>query len=112
MPKSIIRNFQHRIKFLENFASSEIDQERWQEKILVYAEVKPFSDDRFITIEHLSFGHVMTEGYYIFKIRFIENINTKMQILFRNRYFEIKRIVNISEKSKFLNIIGLEIYVS
>lgn len=112
MPKSIISNFQHRIKFLENFANSEIEQDRWQEKFSAYAEIKPFSDDRFISIEHLNFGHVITEGYYIFKIRFIENINIKMRILFRNRYFEIKRIVNVSEKNKFLNVIGLEIYVS
>ncbi len=35
-----------------------------------------------------------------------------MRILFKERKFEIKRIINIEEKSKFLNIIALEIYVS
>ncbi|HJD65458.1 MAG TPA: head-tail adaptor protein [Rickettsia endosymbiont of Diachasma alloeum] len=41
-----------------------------------------------------------------------QNITTKMRILFKEREFEIKRIINVEEKSKFLNIIALEIYVS
>ncbi|WP_341764540.1 phage head closure protein [Candidatus Tisiphia endosymbiont of Beris chalybata] len=112
MKKSIARNFQHQVKFLENFATNELEHERWQEKFAVYAEIKPICENRFIAIEHLSFGHVMTEGYYSFKIRFIKNITTNMRILFKERYFEIKRIINILEQDKFLNIIGLEIYVS
>ncbi|WP_375327107.1 head-tail adaptor protein [Candidatus Tisiphia endosymbiont of Nemotelus uliginosus] len=112
MQKSIARNLQHQIKFLENFSINELDQDRWQEKFAAYAEIKPICDNRFIAMEHLSFGHVMTEGYYIFKIRFIKNINTNMRILFKERYFEIKRIINVVEQNKFLNVIGLEIYVS
>ncbi|XVN41865.1 MAG: hypothetical protein RCO49_05350 [Rickettsia endosymbiont of Argas persicus] len=35
-----------------------------------------------------------------------------MRILFKEREFEIKRIIDVEEKNKFLNIIVLEIYVS
>ncbi len=112
MKKIILRNFQHQIKFLENFATSDLEQEKWQEKFAGYAEVNPICDNRFIAIDHLSFGHIMTEGYYLFKTRFIKNVNTNMRILFKKRYFEIKRIINILEQNKFLHIIGLEIYVS
>lgn len=112
MKKIIARNFQHHIKFLENFSRSDLEQEKWQEKFASYAEIKPLCDNRFIPIEHLSFGHIMTEGYYLFKIRFIKNVSTNMRILFKERYFEIKRIINILEQDKFLHIIGLEIYVS
>lgn len=110
MRKSITRNLQHQIKILENFSTSEIEEEKWQEKFTSYAEIRPISDSRFNMLENLNFGHVMTEGYYIFKIRFIKGITTKMLISFRNRRFEIKRIINIAERSKFLNIIGLEVY--
>lgn len=112
MTKSIVRNFQHQIKFLENFAASSIDKDRWEEKLTVYAEIKPLCDNKFIALENISFGHVITEGFFLFKVRFIKNITTKMRILFKERQFEIKRIINVNEKSKFLNIIALEIYVS
>ncbi|MFY9589575.1 phage head closure protein [Rickettsia endosymbiont of Halotydeus destructor] len=111
MTKSIVRNFQHQIKFLENFAANVIDKDRWEEKLTVYAEIKPLCDNKFIALENISFRHVITEGFFLFKIRFVKNITTKMRILFKERQFEIKRIININEKSKFLNIIALEIYV-
>ncbi|HJD62444.1 MAG TPA: head-tail adaptor protein [Rickettsia endosymbiont of Degeeriella rufa] len=46
----------------------------------------------------MSFGHVITEGYFLFKIRFIKNITTKMRIIFKEREFEIKRVINVEEK--------------
>lgn len=111
MKKSVARSLQHQVKILENFSTSEIEQEQWQEKLSIYAEIKPICDNRFTSIEHVNFGHIMTEGFYLFKIRFIKDITTKMRISFRDRQFEIKRIINVAEQSKFLNIIGLEIYV-
>lgn len=111
MRKSLTRSLQHQIRILENFSISEIEEPKWQEKFTSYAEIRPINDNRFTTLEGINFGHVMTEGYYVFKIRFIKGITTKMLISFKNRRFEIKRIINIAERSKFLNIIGLEIYV-
>lgn len=80
MKKSVARSLQHQVKILENFSTSEIEQEKWQEKLSVYAEIKPICDNRFTSIEHVNFGHIMTEGFYLFKIRFIKEITTKMRI--------------------------------
>jgi len=110
--KNISSNtLQHRIKILENFSISEIEKEIWQEKLTIYAEIQPLYANKFTSIEHLNFGHIMTEGWYLFKVRFVKDITTKMRMSFKERQFEIKRIINVSERSKFLNIIGQEIYV-
>jgi len=112
MQKTVVKNFQHQIKFLENIAGEGMEEDRWVEKFTAYAEIKPLCDSKFLALENISFGHIITEGYFLFRIRFIKNITTKMRILFKEREFEIKRTINVEEKSKFLNIIALEIYVS
>ncbi len=112
MNKSLVKNFNHKIIILENYSNSELEREIWREKYSLYAEIISIGDNKFEIIEGLKFGHVMTEGYFIFKTRFTENITNKMRILFKNRLFEIKRITNIGERSKLMKILGLEIYVS
>ena len=112
MQKTSVRNFRHQIKFLENIMLEPMEEDRWVEKFTAYAEIKPLCDSKFLALEKISFGHIITEGYFLFKIRFIKDITTKMCILFKEREFEIKRVINAQEKSKFLNIIALEIYVS
>ncbi|BBJ31440.1 hypothetical protein RAS_05490 [Rickettsia asiatica] len=91
MTKIIVKNFQHQIKFLENIAEEGMEEDRWVEKLTSYAEIKPLCDSKFLALENISFGHIITEGYFLFRIRFIKNITTKMRILFKEREFEIKR---------------------
>ncbi|HJD61873.1 MAG TPA: head-tail adaptor protein [Rickettsia endosymbiont of Columbicola hoogstraali] len=98
MQKTVIRNFRHQIKFLENITLEPIEEDRWIEKLTVYAEIIPLCDNKFLALENISFGHVITEGYFLFKIRFIKNITTKMRIIFKEREFEIKRVINVEEK--------------
>lgn len=112
MQKTAIRNFRHQIKFLENITLEPMEEDRWIEKLTVYAEIIPLCDNKFLALENISFGHVITGGYFLFKIRFIKNITTNMRIIFKEREFEIKRVINVEEKGKFLNIIALEIYIS
>ncbi|HJD55615.1 MAG TPA: head-tail adaptor protein [Rickettsia endosymbiont of Pyrocoelia pectoralis] len=112
MQKTSVKNFRHQIKFLENIILDPMEEDRWIETLTAYAEIIPLCDNKFLALENINFGHIITEGYFLFKIRFIKDITTKMRILFKEREFEIKRIINIEEKSKFLNIIALEIYVS
>lgn len=112
MKKSIIKNLQYQIKFIENSTKTEIDKEVWLEKFILYAEISPLCDNRFEAIKGLNFGHIMTEEFFLFKMRYIKGITSKMRISFKARQFEIKRIINVAERNKFLNIIGLEIYVS
>lgn len=112
MEKSLHYTLRHQIKIWQNISVNTIEQENWQEKFTIYAEITAISEQKFTVIEHLNFGHIMTEGFFIFKTRFIKNLSSKMRISFGDRQFEIKRLINIAEKSKWLNIIGLEIYGS
>jgi head-tail adaptor len=111
MQKSFIKNFRHKIVILENISISDIEMSLWQEKYILYAEIKAISDEKLQLSENIEFGHVISSEYFIFKTRFCDNIITKMRILFNKRLFEIKRITNIYERNKFLKIIGAEIHV-
>jgi len=99
----------HRIIFLRNLANDESEDENWQEFCSSFAEIKPICDNRFISLEGIDFGNVITEAFFIFRTRFTKDIKPSMRIKFRNRVFEIKRVINIDEKDRALNIIGLEI---
>jgi len=74
MKKSLSSYLKHQILFLENIATSDIEEDNWQEKIMAFAEIKPICETGFNSLENFDFGHVMTEGFFMFKIRFIEGI--------------------------------------
>ena len=99
----------HRIVFLENVANPEIESDSWQEKMAAFAEIRPITDNRFLAIEGVEFGHLITESYYAFTLRFILGLHINMRIFFAKRQFDIKRIINIDEKNIILKIIALEI---
>lgn len=99
----------HAITFIENTSNSELEEQNWQERYSTFADIKPMYDDKFGSIEKFSFGHVVTEAFFMFKIRFTDAIHGKMRIIFKRRIFEIKRIINHNEASKVLKIIALEI---
>ena len=105
----ISTRLKHRIVFLQNIADSEIEQPIWQEKIYTFAEVKAICDHQFLETEGIKFGHLITEGYFHFVIRYLNSITTEMRILFEGRNFDIKRVVDLGTTSKLLRIIALEI---
>ena len=98
----------HSVMFIENASKSELEDQDWQKRYVTFADVRPMYDDKFGSIEKFSFGHIVTEAFCMFKIRFTEKIHTKMRIIFKRRMFEIKRIINHNESSKVLKIIALE----
>lgn len=99
----------HKIIFLENKANNAIDEEEWEEVLALFAEISPLCDTRFVALENIAFGNIMAEKYSLFRTRYTDQINSNMRIKFKNRIFEIKRIVNEKERGKFLSIVGLEI---
>ncbi len=99
----------HPITLLNNITANELEVQQWQEVATTFAEIKAVCDTKFETLEGLNFGHLITEALFIFRIRFIPNLNNKMRILFKDRLFEIKRIINIAEQDRVLQIIALEI---
>nr|MBA2628811.1 phage head closure protein [Rickettsiaceae bacterium] len=66
-------------------------------------------DNRFAFLEGIQFGNVITEEYFLFKIRFIKGVNNTMRISFHNQIFEIKKIIDEDSKARILTIIALKI---
>lgn len=108
-PKLFSNKLLHEIIFKDNYAKSDLEEENWLEKYRCFAEIKPLYDNKSGSLEKFSFGHVVTENFYMFKMRFTSEINTKSRIYFKERIFEIKRIINVLEKNKIIQIIALEI---
>jgi SPP1 family predicted phage head-tail adaptor len=107
--KYFYQNLKHQIIFLENFSQNELEPGVWTEKITTYAEIQAASECNFENLENFNFGHVITEAYFLFKIRYQSEITNKMRIKFKERIFEIKRIINVAEKNRLMNLISLEI---
>lgn len=106
--KRIPTRLSHQITLLENITKSELEPEKWVEKTKTFAEINPIYPNRFESIEGFDFAHVMTEGFFLFKIRFLKGVFPKMRILFKDRSFEIKRIINLKEQDRILQLIALE----
>jgi len=107
--QSIASRFAHRISLLKNTAKTELDEIKWEEFAVCFAEVRPVCDNKYVSMEGLSFGNVITEEYFHFRTRYIKNITKEMRISFNKRIFEIKRIINHQEKNRMLSIIALEV---
>ena len=106
---SIISQMVHKIIFLKNITNSEIDTPKWQQIIETFAQVKPVCDNRFAFLEGIQFSNVITEEYFLFKIRFIKGLDKTMRISFYDQIFEIKRIIDPHAKGRMLNIVALKI---
>ena len=107
--KTFIARLAHNINFLENVADSSSADPVWQEKYNCFTEIIPLSDCKYMLIEGMNFGNLITEEYYLFKIRYMDGLTKALRISFRRKLYSIKRIINIGEKNRFLNIIALEI---
>jgi head-tail adaptor len=102
-------NKMHSITFLENIVSREERNEDWQVKMYSFAKVVPLCDNRFLTLEGLNFGNIMSEEYFIFQMRFLKEVRMDMRISYDSHLFEIKRLLNVDGLSRKLHIIALVI---
>lgn len=107
--RAISKKLKHQISFLENLSVDEFEPEKWHEKLITYAEIQPICDNSFSVFDNFNFGNLITEAFFIFRIRFIAGITTKMRILFKDRRFEIKRIINVEERDRMIKILALEL---
>ena len=107
--KTFIAKLAHNINFLENVADSPSADPVWQEKYNCFAEIIPLSECKYMSLEGMNFGNLITEEYYLFKIRYMDGLSKALRISFLRQLYSIKRIINIGEKNRFLNIIGLKI---
>lgn len=108
--KGKIYNFRHYISILSENATSSFQQEnKWEVKYNIFAEIKALQGSSVNEIDRLSFGNIVTEEYFLFKIRFLPDLDNNMRISFKNRLFSIKRIINFYEQNKILEIVTLAI---
>jgi head-tail adaptor len=97
-----------RIEILENVADKDLN-DNWQSKFIVFAGVKPIGPNLIKFFEGVEFGALIDESYLIFTIRFNAQINKNMRILFKQKYFLIKKIINVRQLDKVAEIIAMEV---
>lgn len=90
-------------------AQEPFQENQWIDLFNVFAEISPLSETKYATIDQFSFGQLSTENYFVFKIRYKSEVSNNMRLAYKNRIFEIKRIINPYERDKVLQIIALEI---
>ena len=69
-----------------------------------WANIKPISSHTII-----KYGRPVNEMTHTVRIRYDEDINYKMRIMFKNRPMTIKSIINVSEKNQFIDLIVEEV---
>ena len=104
-----MNRFTYPITFLENLAAHEIEDDQWKNIAYSYADVVPICEASAKEITGLGFGHVLTEEYYLFRVRFHPAINKKQRISFDGEFYEIKRIVKMRNNQRASNIVAFKI---
>ena len=102
-------NLKHPIEFLQNIKGSPLDQDNWQVAYQIFADISNLHPDQIGMVENFDFGHIITANFISITIRYDNLINAKMRIRFKDKEFEIKKIVEDFDNQKFLKIIALEI---
>jgi len=98
--------FRHRISLLQLVVTEdEIGQqiEDWQPVRECWAAIKTVSGR-----EYLAAASIQAERTYRFIIRFTPGIHENMRVVFQDRLFDIKSVLNDNEDRKTLTIIATE----
>lgn len=104
----MIKNFSSYLRHLIIIQKlTEDENETWQDYMKVRAEVKAIYGSK-IHGENFIAMQMIDSSYYQFRIRFTSNLKNNMRILYNNRYFYIKRIINQNEENLISIIIAQE----
>jgi len=82
-------------------------EENWQDYLEIWASVKPINTLKWHN-EIIAGLHHMSRNFLQITIRYNENINHKMRILYKNKIFIIHKITSVEEKDQFFEIIAEE----
>lgn len=80
--------------------------EAWQDFATIRAEVKAISENG--VGEVFASMQLMDASLYRFRIRYLWGVVNNMRILYNQRYFQIKRVVNHHELNSIIIIIAQE----
>ena len=74
--------------------------ESWSTKTAIWAEIRPISGREIMKAEQITdtVTHIITT-------RYIDGITPKMRIKYNSRYFNIRYVINVLEKSEMLEML-------
>lgn len=102
-----IGDLRHRItlqKFTTVVNENGFEEEAWQDYETVWASVSNLSGR-----EYYQAATVQAEKTVKFLIRYIEEVDTSMRILFKNKQYNITSIDNMKYTNKYIEIKALEV---
>lgn len=79
----------------------------WISVANIWAAIKPVSN-RVFSSENNFAMQLENSSSFVFTIRYLEGINSKMRISYNGRLFNIKRVVNVDEESAWIEFLAVE----
>jgi head-tail adaptor len=107
-PKPFAATLKQKIYILENSSQQQFS-ENWQLKYTHFAQVKQIAPNVVRFFENVNFGALIDEDYTLFRFRFNCDVHKNMRIKFKEQMFVIKKIINVMEQNKLLEIIAIKI---
>jgi SPP1 family predicted phage head-tail adaptor len=80
----------------------------WKDGSEVFAYISAISDQRIVGNEVIQSMQLVSKSPYLFIIRYLDGVNSKMRIKYGERIFNILRVINIEEKNIWLKIVTEE----
>jgi head-tail adaptor len=97
-----------RIEIFENINANDLD-EFWSLKLILFADVRELLPDNISFFEGVDFGNLINQVYMLFTIRFNKNISKDQRIEFKEKKFLIKKIINVAQKDRIMEIIAMQV---
>lgn len=107
LKRSFASRLRHQIEII--FNGSEDGLENWVVLNTAFAEITEITETNIKEFDDMSFGHILSEEYFIITTRYLKNINTRMRVKFGDRIFAIKKIVNPFQLNHLLKILAVEV---
>ena len=101
-------NLKHEIDIFAN-GSNENDKQNWQKQYTTFASLEQINEKSVHNSENSNFGHIIIASYFIFTIRYLQNIKIGMHIVFAEELFSIEKIINENQDNRFLKLIAKQI---
>jgi len=97
-----------RIEILQNVNANDLD-ESWASSLMLFADVRELLPNNVSFFEGVDFGNLINQVYMLFTVRFNKNISKDQRIRFRQQSFLIKKIINVAQKDRIMEIIAMQV---
>ncbi len=97
-----------RIEIFQNVNANDLD-ESWVSKLIIFADVRELLPNNISFFEGIDFGNLINQVYMLFTVRFNKKISKDQRIRFRQQDFLIKKIINVAQKGRVMEIIAMQV---